>query len=399
MPKRALKCPVCGKPLSQVEFDKALGLWEQKREHIQHLEVEQRKLVEQARREHEKLEAERGKLKQQARDFRAEQALLRKQNREDLEQQAKKAAMREEQIKQSLRRQMDKRVREGVELGIAQQKKEIRKQGAELRKTQNKMRQLETSLSLAATRYERANEEIKKLREQIEKGITPQIEGLLEEGKLLRRLGELFPQDRFEHPGKAGDIIQTVREHGREIGKIVYECKRVKHFDRKHIEQAKEARRTRNADFAVLVTNAFPSKKQYYFVETSVLVISPVSLEPITQTLRDSLARISMLRMSNEAKDRAVQQVYEYLSSNDYANRVNEVEAQLRDLGNELKSEIASHKRNWEKRYRLYRALYFDIGAIDLKLRGLARGLAAGKELKLLPAPQKSYIEIGGLNG
>ena len=65
---------------------------------------------------------------------------------------------------------------------------------------------------------------------------------------------------RKENP-KGGDIIQTVVEQGKEVGKIVYECKKVKMFNKSHVEQAKEARRIRQADFAVLVTNAFPSKK------------------------------------------------------------------------------------------------------------------------------------------
>ena len=70
------------------------------------------------------------------------------------------------------------------------------------------------------------------VKEQIEKGITPQIEGLLEEGKLLAKLKELFQHDKFEHPGKRGDIIQSVIEQGKEIGKIVYECKKVKTFNK-----------------------------------------------------------------------------------------------------------------------------------------------------------------------
>lgn len=388
--------------MSQNEFDKALGLWAEKQEHIQHLEVEQKKLSEQARRDREKVEAERRKLQQQAQAFKSEQAKLRAQNKKALAEQAQKAEQhlrqQREQIEKSMQRRMKAQVQEGVEKGIAQQKNEIKKQEAELRKTQNKMKQLENSLKLSATKYELANDEIRRLKEQIEKGITPQIEGLLEEDILLSKLTELFPRDKFEHSGKGGDIIQIVIEHDREIGRIVYECKKVKHFDRKHIEQAKEARRIRHADFAILVTNAFPSKKQYYFVEKTVFVTSPVSLEPITQTLRDSLARISMLRMSNEAKEKAVQQVYDYLSSNEYANKANDVATQLLDLGRELKNEVASHKRIWEKRYHIYQALFNDIGMIDHKLRSLVHGLAGGKHPKLLPAPQKAYIAIDGLN-
>jgi len=402
MTKRAFKCPVCGKSLSQAEYDKALGLWDKKQEHIQHLEVQQKQLEEQARRDRKKVETERRKLRQQAQAFKSNEAKLRAQNKKALADQAQKAEQRRrqerEQIEKSMQRRMKAQVQEGVEKGIAQQKGEIKKQAAELRKTQNKMKQLENSLNLSATKFERANDEIRRLREQIEKGIIPQIEGLLEEGKLLAKLIELFPRDKFEHPGKGGDIIQIVIEQGREIGRIVYECKKVKHFDRKFIEQAKEARRIRHAEFAILVTNAFPSKKQYYFVEKTVFVISPVSLEPITQTLRDSLVRISILRMSNEAKEKAVQQIYDYLSSNEYANKVNDVATQLLDLGRELKNEVVTHKRIWEKRYHIYQSVFRDVGVIDHKLRSLVHGLAGSKQPKLLPAPQKAYIEIDGLS-
>ncbi|MCL6495936.1 MAG: hypothetical protein K6T54_14330, partial [Ignavibacterium sp.] len=68
-----LKCPVCGKPLTQEEYDKALGLWKDKQEHIKHLEAEQKKLIQQQKlyekrmKEAEKrIIEERKKLKQQA---------------------------------------------------------------------------------------------------------------------------------------------------------------------------------------------------------------------------------------------------------------------------------------------------------------------------------------------
>lgn len=410
--KLSFTCPVCGKPLTQTEFDKALGLWDEKQEHIKHLEVEQKKLREQAKKNKRIVESERKKLRAKELLFKAEQTKLRAQTKKTLAEQTKKAneAIKKEralvaqklkqqrkQVEASLKKQMLSQLKDGIAKGVEQQKAQLKKQQSEISKTKNKMAQLEKSLQLSANKYQQANSEIKKLKEQIQKGITPQIEGLLEENILLAKLQELFPQDRFEHPGKGGDIIQFVIEQGQQIGKIVYECKKVKNFDKKHIDQAKTARRIREADFAVLVTNVFPSKKQYYFVEKTVFVISPVSLEPITQTLRDSLVRIYMLRLSNEAKSKAVQQVYDYLSSNEYSNKVNDLASQLMDLGKELKTEISSHKRVWEKRYKTYQSLYIDIGVIDHKLRSLMKGLPGNKTLQL-PAPPKQFIDIDELN-
>lgn len=409
--EKKLKCPVCGKPLTQQEYDKALGLWKDKQEHIKHLLQEQKNLKEQERLNKKKFEAEKKKLqeqekiykdqvKQQQVEFKKQQTKLVRDSKRLLAEQARKSTQQmktqREQLERSFSQKLKNEIKKGVDKGVEEQKKAFKKQQDDLKKTKNKMIQLENSLKVSAKKYQQANEEIKKLKEQIEKGITPQIEGLLEEDKLLKKLKELFPQDIFEHPGKAGDIIQKVIEHEKEVGKIVYECKKVKTFSKNHISQAKEARKIRQADFAILVTNAFPSKKQYYFVENTVFVISPVSLEPITYTLRESLVRISLLKMSNEAKQKAVQRIYDYLSSNEYNNKMNDVAGQLIELGKDLKAEISSHKKTWLKRYDIYRDLFSDIGLIDYRLKDLMKNKIDGKSRLLLPEKSK-YIRIDEL--
>lgn len=408
---RILKCPVCNKPLTEEEYDKALGLWKDKQEHIRHLESEQKRLKEQEELNKRKLVAERKKVKEQgeiykkraaeqAKEFKRQQAKVVRDSKRILLDQAKKSSQQlkeqRDQLEKSYIQKMKSEIKKGVDKGVEEQKREFKKQQVDLRKTKSKMSQLENSLKVSANKYAQANDEIKKLKEQIEKGITPQIEGLLEEGKLLSKLKELFPQDKFDHPGKGGDIIQFVTEQGKEVGKIVYECKKVKTFNKSHIEQAKEARRLRQADYAILVTNAFPSKKQYYFVEKTVFVISPVSLEPITYTLRESLVKMALLKMSNEAKQKAVQRVYDYLSSNDYNNKMNDVASQLIDLGKDLKIEMSTHKKTWERRYHIYRDLFTDIGMIDHKLKELIQNSLEDKPRLLLPEKTR-YIEIAEL--
>ena len=389
------KCPVCGKPLTQSEFDRALGLWKDKQEHIHDLEEERKKLRKQG------LELRRASEKQE-KEFRKREAAIEKKTRRLMAQEKKKAAieLREQRARweRKFHERLKSEVKQGVKAGVEEQRKQYKKQEAELRKTKNKMDQLERSLELSASRYETASDEIKRLKEQIKKGITPQIEGLLEEDRLLKKLTELFPHDKFEHPGKGGDIIQTVRDRNSEAGKIVYECKRVKHFDKKHVEQAREARRIRRADYAVLVTNAFPAKQQFYFVEKTVFVISPLSLEPVTYTLRESLVRMAILKITNKAKEEAVQRVYDYLSSTEYHSKMNDIAGQLFELGKDLNTEISTHKRIWLKRYGAYRGLFNDVGAIDHRLQGLANPRFEQKT-KLLPAPKKEFMQIRGLEG
>lgn len=169
----------------------------------------------------------------------------------------------------------------------------------------------------------------------------------------------------FFHTGKGGDIIQIIMKQKNEVGKIVYECKKVKNFDKKFIQQAKEARRIREADFAILVRKAFPSKKQFYFVENSIFVTRPISLEPITYTLRESLVRMAILKITNEANQLALQKIYNYLSRIDYNNKMNDVSNQLMDLGQELKIEIDPNKKVCIQRYTGYRTIFNDVGIIN----------------------------------
>jgi hypothetical protein len=377
---KQFKCPVCGKPLSQSEYEKALGLWKQKQEHIKHLEAEHQKLIRQQKlyekkikEANKRIQEERKKLQQEA------QLLLRKQKTE---------------LENSFRKKMDIEIRKRVEAGVKEQRLQLQKQSAELRKTQNKNKQLENSLRAYVEKNQKANEEIKRLRDQLKKGITPQIEGLLEEKTLLNKLQELYPNDKFIHTGKGGDIIQTVIEQKREVGKIVYECKKVKNFDRKFIEQVKNAKKLREADFAILVTNAFPTKKQYYFVEKNVIVISPVNFEPITYTLRESLVRIAILKLNNEAKEKAVQQIYDYLSGSEYQNRINDISQETLDLRDELVKEMNAHKNFWLKRYKSYKNIFNDVNHIDYKLKGLLQNRIEGAEVKLIEAPKKEFAQI-----
>lgn len=368
---------MCNKPLTQLEYDKALGIWKAKHEEIKHLEKE------------------RADLRQQAILLKKEKLAARRNARLLVAEQKQKFAAELRQKQKAMKGEFDKKldaqVTRGVSKGVAKQSRELKKKEIEFSRAKNKMGQLERSLKIALTQKDKGDQEIKRLREQMEKGITPQIEGLLEEGILLAKLKELFPHDHFDHPGKGGDIIQTVMEQNKPIGKIVYECKKVKSFSQAHVQQAAAAREFRQANFAVLVTNAFPAKRQSYFVANTVFVISPVNVEPVTYILRQSLVKIALLRLSTADKMRAVNEIYKYLSGNEYSDKVNGMAYQLLSLAGDLKSEIHSHHVTWKKRYATYKELYTDVGVVDTRLKALLALGGIPEVQKLSAGQQKNY--------
>jgi len=72
---------------------------------------------------------------------------------------------------------------------------------------------------------------------------------------------------------------------------------------------------------------------------------------------------------------------------------MNDVANQLMDLGKDLKAEMTSHKKSWEKRYHIYRGLFSDIGMIDYRLKDLVQNRLEEKPSLLLPQKNK-FIEI-----
>ncbi|MGA8345282.1 MAG: DUF2130 domain-containing protein [Candidatus Sulfotelmatobacter sp.] len=128
------------------------------------------------------------------------------------------------------------------------------------------------------------NKQMKKLQEriaQLEKGTTPQTDGLEFEHKLVARLQREFPKDKIEHKGQGGDILHTVKFSGQAVGVIIYECKRCLRISSSHVQQAYLAKQTRRAHFAVLVTTGQRRGFSGLCLDRDVLIVSPLGTIPL----------------------------------------------------------------------------------------------------------------------
>lgn len=212
---------------------------------------------------------------------------------------------------------------------------------------------------------------VDELKDRLRRGETAQSEGLLEERNLLVFLKEHFPDDRFEHVGKGGDIVHDVcTTRGQRAGRIVYEVKREDSWKNKNILQAADARIQRNANLAVLVTNRFPAKRQYYFVEREVLIVNPQGILPVVHTAREGLLSVHALSASKDQKNAAVRVVFEYLASGAYIGQVRKMSQHFHDLEELFHQEIRSHRKVWNGRLGHYRGIASGIASVHEKLRG-----------------------------
>jgi len=97
-----------------------------------------------------------------------------------------------------------------------------------------------------ALRSKHQYDQIRKLKEanrMLRTHTSPQEIGLADEGVLTKRLQREFPDDRIEHVGKGGDILQFVVYRAKDAGCIVYECKRTPRISSKHVDQTALAKK------------------------------------------------------------------------------------------------------------------------------------------------------------
>lgn len=295
----------------------------------------------------------------------AEAARYRKA-REEADRARKELAARHREDLKAAREEAAARGARKATAGLA---RELRGTRNQLARERGKLTGYQKRMDRYATRLDEQNQEIARLREQVAKGTTPQLEGLLEEGRLLAVLRQFFPRDRFDHPGKGGDIVQTVICDGESIGVIVYECKRVKVFHQRHVVQAAQAGRQRSATYALLVTNCLPKKRQHCWVERGVIVITPQAVIAVAATARSSLESLHRLRASEAERERAVRAIYDYLAGAEYRARIDNAAAELEALAEQLTEERRWHDRAWRRRAAHYATVAGEVQGLDTRLQ------------------------------
>ncbi len=213
--------------------------------------------------------------------------------------------------------------------------------------------------------------QLKKLKEQSERGLTPQLEGLLYEKELAAQLAQKFRSDRIVSAGKGGDVIHHVTMNGKRVGTIVYECKKVTKLQRAHVEQARRAMVQREAEYAVVVTSAKAASNSFgFWVEKEVLLVHPAGALMLAAWLRDTILELARARLPRSDRERAAREILDFIASAPFKNAVQDTVRRAEDLGRELKDEARAHRTLWLRRLEHYAAIWLDA-------RGIARAVAA----------------------
>ncbi len=307
------RCPVCKKPLTKKEFERAFKIHEGEKQH---------------------LEARERQLKNRERQFKAKEKRIKKEARES-------------------ERQRTRRIVAGKVAEIGRLKERVK---------------------------------------LLQRGKSPQEFGPEFEVKLVKRLRDEFTGDDVQHKGKGGDVLHIVKEGGKVAGVIIYECKWTPRISGSHIRQTAQAKMSRHAQFAVLVTSGTRRGFNGLDAEFGVTIVAPAGVLALAGLLRNHLIEMFRAGIEKKRRTKIANQLLKFIKSPEFKNPIEEVVRTAENLREGIREEFKWHKHDWERRWDAYGRIRWDGFAIQENLRRVFHGEAPKqmiqpKERLALPAP------------
>ncbi len=230
---------------------------------------------------------------------------------------------------------------------------------------------------------------IEELKRKSEQGLTQQ-QGEAQEILLEELLSEHFPFDSIEEVGKGvegADCMQIVRNiSGKECGKIIYESKRTKGWSSNWLEKLKNDMRTRQADLAILVTQAFPKGMDCFGEKDGIWICSFKEVIGLSTALRNAIIRIAESRRSEENKGEKMQMLYNFLTGLEFRQQVEAIVEGFMSMKMSIIKERVQMEKLWKEREKQLEKVLINTSGMYGSIKGIAG--ASVEEIPLLEAAQ-----------
>ena len=203
-------------------------------------------------------------------------------------------------------------------------------------------------------------EQLKQLKEQLqiahqkaEQG-SMQLQGEVQELAVEEYLSNRFKLDSIEEIAKGvrgADCLQIVHTRdAQNCGKIYYESKRTKDFQKQWIEKFKKDIREKGADIGVLVTQALPRDQERMSLVDGIWVCTYEEFKSLSGILRESIIKIDKINRSQENKTDKMSLLYGFLTSNEFGMQVESIVEGFSTMKNDLDKEKRAMARIWKQR-------------------------------------------------
>ncbi|WP_164469453.1 DUF2130 domain-containing protein [Aliarcobacter cryaerophilus] len=300
------------------------------------------------------LKAERLKLQDELRkeilDEQGESIALLQKQLEEKSNQVKELNNAKAQIGQLQREkeEMESAIMAKAELSLNQK---LREEKEKIQKTIDEQNEL---------KLRQKDEQLRQLQEQLqiaqrkaEQG-SMQLQGEVQELAIEEWLKEKYPFDTIDEVKKGArgaDCMQIV--HTREsqnCGKIYYESKRTKDFQKSWIEKFKADMREKGADIGVLVTDVMPNDFKRMGLLDGIWICTFEEFKGLSAVLREQIIKIHHAMKSQENKTDKMSLLYGYLTSNEFKMQLEAIVESFTTMQSDLDTEKRSMQRIWKQR-------------------------------------------------
>lgn len=227
--------------------------------------------------------------------------------------------------------------------------------------------------------YEKQLEDQKKLVEEMRRKAeqrSMQLQGEVQELALEELLKGTFPFDIISEVGKGvrgADCIQTVRNNlGQECGKIIYESKRTKDFNKDWVDKLKADMRGQVADLAVIVTQSMPKDMETFGELDGVWICSFAEVKAVAQVLRDSVLRVHNVSISQENKGDKMTLLYNYLTGQEFTEQWKAIREGFLSMKISIQKERDAMERIWKAREKQLERILLSSTHIRGSIDGIA---------------------------
>ncbi|WP_207063399.1 DUF2130 domain-containing protein [Motiliproteus sp. SC1-56] len=258
-------------------------------------------------------------------EFRDNELALRKEKKALEEKQAELGLEIERKVAAE-RGQIESKVREGFALREAELKKKI-------------------------ADAQKSNEELTR---KLEQG-SQQLRGEVLELELEEMLRQTYPFDEINEVKKGvrgADVVQSVHlRSGTGCGTIIWETKRAENWSGSWISKLKEDQQAAGADIAVLVSTVFPAGiNEPMLIHEGVWLVKPEFTKGLSEALRTVLIETQRQRTVTAGKGEQMEALFDYICSNQFAQRVRSVVEGYGEMQDDLEREKRAMQRLWKKR-------------------------------------------------
>jgi hypothetical protein len=393
MPDQSILCPKCGTKIeltaaitSQIE-EKLQAQFDSRAK--QREKEFEKALAAKDKEADEKLAEAREKLEVQARKRATDSVAVElKDLRQQLADREKQVEIAQNQELELRKKQRDLEQREkNQELEMARklddERKKIWQEAAAKSDEQNQLKLREKDLLM-----EQLQKQIEVLNKKVEQG-PQQRQGEVQELELEDRLRAQFPLDEIEPVAKGkkgGDVLQRVRDRlGHDAGAILWESKRTRNWSDTWIPKLKDDQRDAKADVAVIVTEVLPKDVAHSGQVDGVWVTDFQFALGLGMALREALVQVAQARNALSGRTEKMQVVYDYLSGQQFKQRVEAIVESFKSMKEDLETEKRSMERQWAKREKQIEGVIKNTAGMYGDLQGIIG--ASLPSVKILELP------------